>query len=42
MEDLVVTKLWMLGVILVMVAYGAIALVGIMRDNSDKDSTDTK
>lgn len=40
MDDLVVTKLWMLGVILVMVAYGAIALFGIMRD--DKDSSNSE
>lgn len=33
MDDIVVTKLWMLGVIAVMVAFGVIALIGIARDN---------
>jgi len=39
MNDLVVTKLWMLGVIFVMVSYGIIAVVGILRDNNATDST---
>ena len=39
MDDLVVTKLWMLGVIVVMVSYGIIAVAGILRNDNAADST---
>ncbi|MDE0679020.1 MAG: hypothetical protein OXI11_02235 [Gammaproteobacteria bacterium] len=40
MDDLVVTRFWMLGVIAVMAVFAGIAIVGIARDNkSRRDST---
>lgn len=44
MEDLVVTRFWMAGVMAVMVIFGVISLVGIIakskRDRSDLSPTD--
>jgi hypothetical protein len=31
MRDIVVTQIWMAGVMLIMVAYGVIAVVGLIR-----------
>lgn len=36
MDDLVVTRFWMLGVIAVMAVFAGIALVGIVRDNKER------
>ncbi len=34
MEDLVVTRLWMAGVVAMMIVYGVIALVGYLKSRS--------
>ncbi len=40
MDDLIVTRFWMLGVIAVMAVFAVIAVVGIMRDSKDPTKAD--
>jgi hypothetical protein len=38
MNDIVVTQIWMAGVMLIMVAYGVIAVIGYMRRSPKKNN----
>jgi hypothetical protein len=38
MEELVVTRLWMAGVVAAMAVFGIIALVGYLRQNENNDN----
>jgi hypothetical protein len=40
MEEIVVTRLWMAGVVGAMVVFGIIALIGYHRQNANTDSND--
>ena len=40
MDELIVTRLWMLGVIAVMAVFAVIAVVGIMRNSEDSTEVD--
>jgi len=40
MEEIVVTRLWMAGVVAAMVVFGIIALIGYRRQNAETDSKD--
>jgi hypothetical protein len=37
MEELIVTRLWMAGVVAAMAVFGIIALVGYLRQNKNSD-----
>jgi len=40
MEEIVVTRLWMAGVVAAMVVFGVIALIGYHRQGNETDSND--
>jgi hypothetical protein len=40
MEEIVVTRLWMAGVVAAMLVFGIIALIGYRRQNSNSDAGD--
>ena len=40
MEEIVVTRLWMAGVVAAMVVFGIIALIGYHRQSSKTDGND--
>jgi hypothetical protein len=40
MEEIVVTRLWMAGVVTAMAVFGLIALIGYLRGNADSDAGD--
>jgi len=40
MEEIVVTRLWMAGVVGAMVVFGVIALIGYRRQNNKTESND--
>ena len=42
MEEIVVTRLWMAGVVAMMAIFSVIALVGYLRQGKKEDSSDTK
>jgi len=40
MEEIVVTRLWMAGVVAAMVVFGVIALIGYRRHDNNSESND--
>lgn len=40
MDEIVVTRLWMAGVVAMMVVFGAVAIVGVLRQRGDAGSED--
>jgi len=40
MEEVVVTRLWMAGVVAAMLVFGLVALIGYMRQSDKQDAKD--
>ena len=38
MDEIVVTRLWMAGVVAMMVVFGVVAIVGVLRQGDEPDS----
>lgn len=38
MDEIIVTRLWMAGVVAMMVVFGVVAVVGVLRQGRDSES----